>query len=72
MTYDAEHDIHFENHPHGPDQGWWPDFCRMKFRCWWSKYFWDVHDYHIGKGGDGIPTHFHEYTCQFCNKKFRI
>ena len=40
--------------------------------CWFSNKFWDVHDYHLSKGGDGTPSHFHEYTCPNCKKKFGI
>lgn len=32
----------------------------------------DMHDYHIPKGGDGIPTHFHQYECWVCGKHFYI
>lgn len=32
----------------------------------------DFHDYPHSKGGDDIPTHFHEYTCWKCGKKFVI
>jgi len=40
--------------------------------CWFSQWFWDVHDYKKEKGGDGVPSHFHEYTCSMCGKKFTI
>lgn len=43
-----------------------------KFVCWFSKYFWDIHDYHVWKGGDGNPSHFYTYTCTRCNKEFTI
>lgn len=32
----------------------------------------DYHDYKKAKGGDGVPAHFHEYTCWKCGKRFRI
>lgn len=32
----------------------------------------DYHDYHKSKGGDGTPSHFYEYTCWNCGKKFGI
>lgn len=32
----------------------------------------DYHDYPKDKGGDGTPSHFHEYTCWNCGKKFGI
>ena len=44
----------------------------IKFICWFSKRFWDVHDYPVNKGGDGAPNHFHEYECHNCGKKFTI
>jgi hypothetical protein len=44
----------------------------MWFICWFSKKFYDIHDYHKRLGGDDIPTHFHEYTCWNCGKKFYI
>lgn len=40
--------------------------------CWFSKKFFDVHDYIKTKGGDGIPTHFYKYTCPKCKTKFSI
>jgi hypothetical protein len=40
--------------------------------CEFSRRFFDVHDYHVIKGGDGFPSHFHEYTCSACHKKFFI
>ncbi len=40
--------------------------------CWFSKHFWNVHDYHKHKGGDGYPYHFYEYTCLKCGQKFEI
>jgi len=32
----------------------------------------DYHDYHIQKGGDGAPSHFHTYECWHCGKRFEI
>lgn len=32
----------------------------------------DYHDYPVSKGGDGYPSHFYEYTCHECGKKFGI
>ena len=40
--------------------------------CWFSNRFYDVHDYHTTKGGDGIPSHFYKYTCPNCDVKFWI
>jgi len=40
--------------------------------CWFSANFYDIHDYHKNKGGDGIPTHFYKYNCHSCKKEFRI
>ena len=40
--------------------------------CWASRGKRDFHDYTTDKGGDGIPSHFHEYTCSCCGKKFGI
>lgn len=43
-----------------------------RFVCWFSYWFWDIHDYKKHAGGDGIPTHWHEYTCWNCGQKFEI
>ena len=40
--------------------------------CWFSHYFWDLHDFYKHQGGDGYPSHFHEYKCYKCGKKFTI
>lgn len=40
--------------------------------CWFSKRFFDVHDYPVSKGGDGIPSHFYKYQCWECGAKFDI
>lgn len=42
------------------------------FRCWFSKKFWDIHDYPKRKGGDGEPRHFYTYTCWNCGHKYSI
>jgi hypothetical protein len=44
----------------------------IKFVCWFSSRFWDIHDYTVSSGGNGTPTHFYEYTCWNCGKKFGI
>jgi len=40
--------------------------------CEISRLFWDVHDYKITKGGDGVPRHFYIYVCPQCGKTFGI
>lgn len=40
--------------------------------CWFSRNFWDLHDYLTDTGGDGEPTHFYTYTCRGCGKPFSI
>lgn len=40
--------------------------------CEISSRLWDVHDYKKSKGGDGTPSHFYDYTCPKCGKKFTI
>ena len=42
------------------------------FICWFSRKFWDIHDYHEFTGGDGIPEHFRIYKCSNCGKEFII
>ena len=32
----------------------------------------DAHDYYVDKGGDGVPTHFYEYTCWNCGHRYGI
>lgn len=32
----------------------------------------DLHDYPVKHGGDGTPSHFYQYTCPNCGKKFSI
>jgi len=40
--------------------------------CEFSRRFFDVHDYKVNKGGDGIPCHFSGYKCSNCGKEFFI
>lgn len=40
--------------------------------CWFSRNFFDIHDYQINAGGDGMPSHFHKYKCHKCGKEFTI
>lgn len=40
--------------------------------CKLSQKYWNVHDYNLSKGGDGQPSHFHEYNCSKCGEKFEI
>ena len=40
--------------------------------CNLSETHWDVHDYSVNKGGDGVPSHDYNYTCHRCRKKFTI
>lgn len=40
--------------------------------CEISERLWEVHDYPKHKGGDGTPTHWHEYKCPKCGKVFEI
>ena len=35
--------------------------------CEFSKRYWDIHDYPLSKGGDGISDHFKIYKCPYCN-----
>lgn len=44
----------------------------IKFVCWFSRRFWDIHDYFVHAGGDGSPSHFYTYTCWHCGKRFGI
>lgn len=44
----------------------------IRFYCWFSRRFFDVHDYKKSKGGDGVPSHFYTYKCWKCGKEFRI
>lgn len=40
--------------------------------CWFSVNFWDIHDYPVERGGNGVPCHFFKYECWHCRKKFGI
>lgn len=58
---------------------WWMFKCFFGFGsikdgsiCWFSKRYFDVHDYFESKGGDGAPKHFYDYTCNNCGSKFSI
>lgn len=58
---------------------WWFIKCALGFGsvedgsiCWFSKKFYNVHDYWTSKGGDGDPDHFFVYTCHECGSKFKI
>lgn len=44
----------------------------IRFICWFSRKFFDIHDYHRSWGGDDTPTHFYTYTCWNCGKQFEI
>ena len=44
----------------------------LKWVCWFSSKFWDIHDYQIKMGGDGWPSHFYTYKCSRCKKEFTI
>ena len=45
---------------------------RIDFVCWFSKYFWDIHDYNHWQGRDGVPCHMVAYRCWNCGKEFYI
>lgn len=58
---------------------WWTIKCLFGFGsvkdgsvCWYSKIFYDIHDYHKHKGGDGVPCHFYTYHCSECDETFTI
>ncbi len=40
--------------------------------CWFSKNFYDVHDYKLSQGGTGVPSHMYEYMCPKCRHLFSI
>jgi len=44
----------------------------IRFICWFSRRFWDIHDYPVRKGGNGTPSHFYTYRCWNCGKEFGI
>ena len=43
-----------------------------RFVCWFSQCFFDIHDYPVGAGSDGTPSHFHTYHCWRCGAPFQI
>ena len=45
---------------------------KIKFICWFSAHWFDLHDYFICCGGDGYPSHFYKYICWNCKKVFSI
>ena len=47
-------------------------FATIQEICDASKGEKDYHDYYYNRGGDATPSHFHEYTCWNCGKKFTI
>jgi hypothetical protein len=58
---------------------WWFIKCIAGFgnvidgsTCWFSRKYWDVHDYYSDKGGDDTACHVHTYTCHKCGKEFVI
>lgn len=58
---------------------WWCIKCIIGFGtvtddsiCWFSKKFFNIHDYHLHRGGDGVPTPFYEYKCSKCKQKYNI
>jgi len=58
---------------------WWFIKCVMGFgsvkdgsTCWFSKKFFDIHDFYVSKGGDGYPSSFYSYQCSRCEKEFYI
>lgn len=40
--------------------------------CEFSKRFWDIHDYPLNKGGNGIKNDNITYICPYCNKAFKL
>lgn len=44
----------------------------IKFVCWFSRKFFDIHDYKKAWGGDGFPMHFCTYHCWNCGKDFNL
>lgn len=44
----------------------------IRFVCWFSRRFWDIHDFTKNHGGDGTPSHFYVYRCWNCGKAFEI
>jgi hypothetical protein len=44
----------------------------IRFVCWFSRHFWDIHDYLEHAGGDGTPSHMYTSHCWNCGKEFTI
>ena len=44
----------------------------IDFVCWFSRKFFNIHDYPRSYGGDGYPSHFYTYRCWNCGRKFGI
>lgn len=40
--------------------------------CWFSKKFWNVHDYPVRCGGDGTPWHMDHSNCSKCGGEFSV
>lgn len=51
---------------------WFFPFGLINLVCWWSKTFFDIHDYYHSFGGDDQPRHFYIYHCWNCKKDFTI
>lgn len=47
-------------------------WIRVPDVCVFSALWWDIHDYPVSKGGDGMPSHFYQYTCWKCHHLFTI
>ena len=48
-------------------------FAPIEWICWFSKEFnWNIHDYHVNRGGDGVPFHFCKHKCWNCGMEFDI
>ena len=78
MWYDAEYDMWFDgldaengmNTPVLPEDDFWGVHGGYGFVCWFSKRFWDIHDYNNTK--EKQPQHFIDLECDRCHKKFTI
>jgi len=44
----------------------------MRFTCWFSRKFFDIHSYSDAKLSDPQPLHFFFYTCPDCGERFMI
>jgi hypothetical protein len=44
----------------------------IRLICWFSRRFFDIHDYFVHSGGDGVPTHWHVYRCWNCRREFWV